>query len=771
MDCNAVRSILEDCLDGDREWALGPEVLAHLDSCEGCRRESELAKAQQRFLSGAFEPHDLPEDFTDAVMARVRAERGRPAAVPPAVTSVRGLRLVRYLGAAAALVVAAVLVQQLIVVDDQSERRIEEARARRGSDGRAPVEESELAKETAADEIMAPGVELEEEVAAKAVRSSAPAPARQRPEKPAVAKGGKGGGAGAVLAVADEEPSAAAGPAAGEAVALAPKEAEESKGEELPREPILIRPGPEPSPLKKRHAVRDALLGVAAPGGGPPPARPKSPRPAPRPEIRYGKLADAGRGPLDCLFLVDASASMAARPYQEQVDLVRASLRELREEDRFGVVTYDVDAQVFRTGLMPASAANGRVALAHLEAIEPLGATNIDRALRKADGLLSRRADKQRPARVVLTGDGVDTTGPARVAEGAAALRAAALDIVAIGERRARPAVSQLAAAYGGTLRHLELAEGLEGQSLAALLDVKASDRPEGPPPAERPEEDEERLEGGRREKRGKAAGAFQEPPAETPEAEMKKAAPADEAADAIDVRAAGKKQDVTRGGLLRKGHALGGEGRDDRLDDLGLRPRGTQAAAARSAEKEGAAFGGGQKRFEDADVPSPEPGRAREPLVQKEAQAKDLEADQGLKAKHIPGEPAQQAFAGRELAGRRLAEAVPSLELAGKGSEAYETLCRWRQVEPANPEIYRRIGHHLAGQGKIRDALRAFSTIVELDATSVAAHQELARFCKDLKLYDQALSALERVLMLQPGNAEAQREMKELQKRVRPRR
>jgi anti-sigma factor RsiW len=72
--CTKARSLIEDHLDDNLTGASTTELSAHIERCESCRRELELAEAIHRELTGL--PHfDLPARALDRVRQRIDRRR------------------------------------------------------------------------------------------------------------------------------------------------------------------------------------------------------------------------------------------------------------------------------------------------------------------------------------------------------------------------------------------------------------------------------------------------------------------------------------------------------------------------------------------------------------------------------------------------------------------------------------------------------------------------------------------------------------------------
>ncbi|KAB2881822.1 MAG: hypothetical protein F9K40_23815, partial [Kofleriaceae bacterium] len=124
-------------------------------------------------------------------------------------------------------------------------------------------------------------------------------------------------------------------------------------------------------------------------------------RVAPDPS-RFGGRTALARGPRRIAVVFDTSrSSLEGRPLQ--LELLQATLGELRPDDRFVVLASDVTVTPHATEMVAASAAAATDAVAFLEGIEPDGASDLAAALTAAAAL--------RPTDVIYIGDGVPTWG------------------------------------------------------------------------------------------------------------------------------------------------------------------------------------------------------------------------------------------------------------------------------------------------------------------------------------------------------------------------
>src|SRR5690606_3249409 len=115
--------------------------------------------------------------------------------------------------------------------------------------------------------------------------------------------------------------------------------------------------------------------------------------------------AAARSAPQDIVFVLDTSGSMSGEKMEQARDALRYCLTHLGARDRFGVVAFSSDLDVFRDEMRPASAADD--ALYFVDQLEASGGTNIHAALLKAAEMLQGSAR----GLVVFVTDGLPSVG------------------------------------------------------------------------------------------------------------------------------------------------------------------------------------------------------------------------------------------------------------------------------------------------------------------------------------------------------------------------
>lgn len=88
--------------------------------------------------------------------------------------------------------------------------------------------------------------------------------------------------------------------------------------------------------------------------------------------------------PRDVTLVLDVSGSMAGRKIEQARAAGRQLLATLRPEDRFRLIDFSSDVRTFRDDFVAATAENVRDATHYLDALDAVGGTNIEGALREA---------------------------------------------------------------------------------------------------------------------------------------------------------------------------------------------------------------------------------------------------------------------------------------------------------------------------------------------------------------------------------------------------
>jgi Ca-activated chloride channel family protein len=112
--------------------------------------------------------------------------------------------------------------------------------------------------------------------------------------------------------------------------------------------------------------------------------------------------------PKDVVFCLDRSGSMAGEKINQAKAALRFCLEHLNEEDRFGLIIFNSDIDIFNPELSAATAENKAAAAVFFDRLEATGGTFIDRALGTS---LEMFANSPRPKYLVFLTDGLPTVG------------------------------------------------------------------------------------------------------------------------------------------------------------------------------------------------------------------------------------------------------------------------------------------------------------------------------------------------------------------------
>ncbi len=114
--------------------------------------------------------------------------------------------------------------------------------------------------------------------------------------------------------------------------------------------------------------------------------------------------------PKDIVFVIDVSGSMSGEKIEQAKEGLRFMLNHLNENDKFNIVAFSDEIEVFRSRLVPASQSNLEGAMDFVEDLEAEGSTDINEALLTALRMLSG-ADRSRANYILFLTDGQPTAG------------------------------------------------------------------------------------------------------------------------------------------------------------------------------------------------------------------------------------------------------------------------------------------------------------------------------------------------------------------------
>ena len=120
---------------------------------------------------------------------------------------------------------------------------------------------------------------------------------------------------------------------------------------------------------------------------------------APRPDQTVNPI------PKDVILVLDKSGSMDGEKFQQAQTALKYILKNLNPDDRFFLLSFSSDTQVYAEGLSPASDAISAINWVDQQSAE--GSTDINRALLEAAAV----ADPERPTYLIFLTDGLPTQG------------------------------------------------------------------------------------------------------------------------------------------------------------------------------------------------------------------------------------------------------------------------------------------------------------------------------------------------------------------------
>ncbi len=169
----------------------------------------------------------------------------------------------------------------------------------------------------------------------------------------------------------------------------------------------------------------------------------------------------------DVVFVLDTSGSMAEEGKMEKA---RAALlygiRILRPKDRFNVISFAGEERLLESGLIAADDEGRKRGEAFVQALRPVGGTNINEAVLAA---MRQFRVGDRPKMIVFMTDGLPTAGetnPARILDNASQARIPGLRLFSfgVGYNVNTTLLDKLAADNGGVADYVEPKEDLEAR-------------------------------------------------------------------------------------------------------------------------------------------------------------------------------------------------------------------------------------------------------------------------------------------------------------------
>ncbi len=171
----------------------------------------------------------------------------------------------------------------------------------------------------------------------------------------------------------------------------------------------------------------------------------------------------------DIVLVADTSGSMQGLRMEQNKKALKYLVNALNANDKFSVVEFNTDVEVFKPTLVQASPENKKAAVSFIDELEARGGTNIGDALRSGVTMLDHASD--RPGYLVLMTDGEPTVGETTV-EGLLKSVHPKRDIrvfdFGVGYDVNTKLLNKLAEAHHGTAQYVEPDESIE-TSLASF--------------------------------------------------------------------------------------------------------------------------------------------------------------------------------------------------------------------------------------------------------------------------------------------------------------
>lgn len=177
----------------------------------------------------------------------------------------------------------------------------------------------------------------------------------------------------------------------------------------------------------------------------------------------------------DVVLTLDTSGSMNGEKLQQAKKALRYIVNALGPQDRFSIVQFNTDVEVFKYHIVSATPENKKAALSWIDDLEARGGTNIGGALQMGSSLLSEQST--RPAYIVMMTDGEPTVGetdPASLLKSFAPKRDIRLFDFGVGYDVNTKLLNKLADNHHGTSQYVEPNENLETALSAFYEKIKS---------------------------------------------------------------------------------------------------------------------------------------------------------------------------------------------------------------------------------------------------------------------------------------------------------
>lgn len=116
----------------------------------------------------------------------------------------------------------------------------------------------------------------------------------------------------------------------------------------------------------------------------------------------------------DIVFVADCSGSMQGQRMDQNKKALKYLVNALNPNDRFSIVAFNTDVDMYKSRLMQATAENKKAASSFIDDLNAAGGTNIGDALKSASTMLG--GAKERPSYLILMTDGEPTVGETSIA-------------------------------------------------------------------------------------------------------------------------------------------------------------------------------------------------------------------------------------------------------------------------------------------------------------------------------------------------------------------
>ncbi|XP_077384751.1 inter-alpha-trypsin inhibitor heavy chain H3-like isoform X2 [Festucalex cinctus] len=132
--------------------------------------------------------------------------------------------------------------------------------------------------------------------------------------------------------------------------------------------------------------------------------------------VHFFSPPDLPTVPKNVIFVVDRSGSMSGKKIKQTRDALAAILKDLHEDDHFGLILFDSEIVTWKSSVMKATKKNVTDAITYIRKLKERGATDINDALLEAVTLLKKEREYKRlPERsvdmIILLTDGMPNHG------------------------------------------------------------------------------------------------------------------------------------------------------------------------------------------------------------------------------------------------------------------------------------------------------------------------------------------------------------------------